>query len=210
MSRRDFVRLGLATVIATGAGRLRPAFAQTLATGQGPESLPHPMLASEPKATASAADFMLRIAPMIVELAPRVAISTIGYSNKIPGPLLRVREGQRIAVEVVNDTDVPEYVHWHGLFVPSDVDGAEEEGTPPVPPHGRRRYQFVAKPAFFFYDPSTTEAMLDLHRGSYTGQFGFLMIDSANDPGRYDQEVFLALREWQPYLTTADQDDMAA
>src|SRR5277367_4500055 len=52
--------------------------------------------------------------------------------------------------------------------------------------------------------------MLDLHRGSYSGQFGFLMIDSANDPGLYDQEVFLALREWQPYLTTTDQDEMAA
>ena len=51
---------------------------------------------------------------------------------------------------------------------------------------------------------------MDLHRGSYTGQFGFFMIDPANDPGRYDQEVFLALREWQPYLTTLDQDDMAA
>ena len=52
--------------------------------------------------------------------------------------------------------------------------------------------------------------MMDLHRGSYTGQFGFLMIDSANDPGRYDQEVFLALREWQYFLSTMDQDEMAA
>jgi hypothetical protein len=52
--------------------------------------------------------------------------------------------------------------------------------------------------------------MMNLHRGSYTGQFGFLMIDGKNDPGRYDQEVFLALREWEPYLTTMDQDDMAA
>src|ERR1700733_1943073 len=111
VSRRDFVRLGLATLIATGAGKQRPAFARTLATGEGPGSLPHPTLASEPKATASAADFMLRIAPMIVELAPHVAISTIGYSDKIPGPLLRVREGRRVGVEVVNDTDVPEYMH---------------------------------------------------------------------------------------------------
>jgi len=38
-------------------------------------------------------------------------------------------------------------VHWHGLFVPSDADGADEEGTPPVPPHGRRRYQFTPRPA---------------------------------------------------------------
>src|SRR6202050_2190452 len=36
------------------------------------------------------------------------------------------------------------------------------------------------------------------------------MIDSANDPGLYDQEVFLALREWEPYLTPMDQDEMAA
>jgi len=49
--------------------------------------------------------------------------------------------------------------------------------------------------------------MLDLHRGAYTGQFGFLMIDSANDPGGYDQEVFLALREWEPFLTTVDPDE---
>ena len=162
---------------------------------------------SEPKATGRAADFTLRIAPMMVELAPQVVLSTIGYSNKVPGPLLRMREGQRVAVEVVNDTDVPEYVHWHGLFVPSEVDGAEEEGTPPVPPHGRRRYQFVAKPAGSRWYHSHTAAMMDLHRGAYTGQFGFLMIDSANDPGRYDQEVFLALREWQYFLTTVDQDE---
>ena len=208
MNRRDFARLGWATVIGAGAGKLRPTFAQSLALRQVAGPPPHPKVATlEPKATGRAADFTLRIAPMMVELAPQVVLSTIGYSNQVPGPLLRVREGQRVAVEVVNETDVPEYVHWHGLFVPSDVDGAEEEGTPPVPPHGRRRYQFVAKPAGSRWYHSHTEAMLDLHRGAYTGQFGFLMIDSGNDPGLYDQEVFLALREWQPFLTTVDPDE---
>ena len=110
--------------------------------------LPAAMTAlSEPKPTERAADFSLRIAPVTVELAPQVVLSTIGYNNQVPGPLLRMREGQPVTLEVVNDTDVPEYVHWHGLFVPSEVDGVEEEGTPPVPPHGRRRYQFVAIPA---------------------------------------------------------------
>src|SRR5580658_3850982 len=208
MNRRDFVRLGWATVIGAGPGKLQTALAQSLALPQISGPPPHPMVATlKPKATGRAADFTLRIAPMIVELAPQVVLSTIGYSNQVPGPLLRVREGQRVAVEVVNDTDVPEYVHWHGLLVPSDVDGAEEEGTPPVPPHSRRRYQFVARPAGSRWYHSHTEAMLDLHRGAYTGQFGFLMIDSANDPGLYDQEIFLALREWQSYLTTMDQDE---
>jgi FtsP/CotA-like multicopper oxidase with cupredoxin domain len=208
MNRRDFVRLGSVTAIGAGAGKLRAAFAQPLALPKVPWPLPRPMVATlEPKATGRAADFTLRIAPMTVELAPQVVLSTIGYSNQVPGPFLRVREGQPVTVEVVNDTDVPEYVHWHGLFVPPEVDGTEEEGTPPVPPHGRRRYQFVAKPAGSRWYHSHTAAMMDLHRGAYTGQFGFLMIDPANDPGLYDQEVFLALREWQPFLTTMDQDE---
>ncbi|HEY2534712.1 MAG TPA: multicopper oxidase domain-containing protein [Xanthobacteraceae bacterium] len=205
MKRRDFVRLGYATVIATQAIKLPPAVAQPLALRSDPAARRHPMAA--PSQSKPAVDFTLRIAPVMVELAPQVVVSTIGYSDQVPGPLLRVREGQTVAVQVENDTDVPEYVHWHGLLVPSEMDGVEEQGTPPVPPHGRRRYQFVAKPAGSRWYHSHTEAMMDLHRGSYTGQFGFFMIDSASDPGRYDQEVFLALREWEPYLTTMDQDE---
>jgi FtsP/CotA-like multicopper oxidase with cupredoxin domain len=195
-------------MIAAGAGKLQPAFGKSPKLQQDLASLQHSMTPLEPKPTGPAADFTLQIAPMLVELAPQVVISTIGYNNKVPGPLLRAREGQSVTVDVVNDTDVPEFVHWHGLFVPAEVDGAEEEGTPPVPPHGRRRYQFVAKPAGSRWYHSHTAAMMDLHRGSYTGQFGFFMIDSTNDPGHYDQEVFLALREWQYFLSTMDQDEM--
>ncbi len=166
--------------------------------------------APEPHASRGAADFTLQIAPMMVELAPQVVISTIGYNNRTPGPLLRVKDGQHVSVDVLNETDVPEYVHWHGLFVPPEVDGVEEEGTPPVPPHGWRRYQFVARPAGSRWYHSHTSAMLDLHRGTYTGQFGFFMVDSADDPGHYDQEVFLALREWEYFLSTVDPDEMAA
>ncbi len=207
MKRRDFVRLGWATMIATGAGKLRPAFGKPLGFEQMPGMPQHPMAPMEQK--GHAADFILEIAPMMVELAPQVTISTIGYSNQVPGPLIRVREGKRITVEVVNDTDVPEYAHWHGLFVPPEMDGAAEEGTPPAPPHGRRRYEFVAKPAGSRWYHSHTAAMMDLHRGVYTGQFGFFMIDGANDPGHYDQEVFLALREWEYFLSPMDQDAMA-
>ena len=197
-------------MIATGTGKLRPALGESPGLEQVAGSSQHRMVPSERKATERAADFTLQIAPMLVELAPQVVISTIGYNHQVPGPLLRTREGRSVTVDVVNDTDVPEYVHWHGQFVPPEVDGVEEEGTPPVPPHGRRRYQFVAKPAGSRWYHSHTAAMMDLHRGAYTGQFGFFMIDAANDPGRYDQEVFLALREWQYFLSTVDPDEMAA
>ena len=208
MKRRDFLRLGWATVIGTGVGTLRPAFAESLVFPPVSPASKHPQMAmSQPMAAEHAADFTLRIAPTIVELAPQVAISTIGYNGKVPGPLMRVREGQPVIVDVMNDTDVPEYVHWHGLLVPSEVDGAEEEGTPAVPPHGQRRYQFVAKPSGSRWYHSHTSAMMDLHRGSYTGQFGFLLVDPASDPGRYDQEFFLALRDWQYFLSPTDADE---
>ena len=134
MKRRDFVRLGWATMIATGAGKLPPMFGEPLGRQPVPGPVQRAMVAPlEPNVSEPAADFTLQIAPMMVELAPQVVISTIGYSNKVPGPLLRMREGQSVTVDILNDTDVPEYVHWHGLFVPAEMDGAEEEGAPPVP-----------------------------------------------------------------------------
>jgi FtsP/CotA-like multicopper oxidase with cupredoxin domain len=50
-------------------------------------------------------------------------------------------------------------------------------------------------------------AEADLHRGTYTGQFGFVYIDSGNDPGQYDQEIFLSLRDWEPFFTSNMEDD---
>jgi FtsP/CotA-like multicopper oxidase with cupredoxin domain len=161
---------------------------------------------SLPLQEATKADITLQIAPVTVELAPDRVISTIGYNGTSPGPVLRMREGVPVTVDVVNDTDVPEQVHWHGLLIPSEVDGAEEEGTLPVPPHGRRRYQFTPKPAGTRWYHTHTMAMNDLHRGSYTGQFGFLVVESGKDPGSYDQEIFLALRDWEPFFTSQFMD----
>ncbi len=92
-------------------------------------------------------DFTLRIAPVSVEIAPGTVIKTVGYNGKAPGPVLRLREGKRATFDVYNDTDVPELVHWHGQFVSAEVDGAEEEGTPFVPAHGRRQYAFTPQPS---------------------------------------------------------------
>jgi FtsP/CotA-like multicopper oxidase with cupredoxin domain len=157
------------------------------------------------------ADLTITIAPVTVELAPNLVFSTIGYNGSSPGPIVRMREGIPQIVDVLNHTDVPEQLHWHGLCLPSELDGAEEEGTPTVPPHGTRRYHFTPTPAGTRWYHTHTMAMADLHRGSYTGQFGFLVVEGNNDAGAYDQEVFLALRDWEPYFTTqmADMDALA-
>ena len=99
-----------------------------------------PRLASaERQAPDAKADHTLRIGTGLVELSPTHIISTTVYNDQFPGPLLRFGEGQRVVVDVHNDTDTPELVHWHGQFIPSDVDGATEEGTPFIPPRGMSR-----------------------------------------------------------------------
>jgi FtsP/CotA-like multicopper oxidase with cupredoxin domain len=163
-------------------------------------------------AELSGTEFTLQIAPVTVELAPNRIVSTIGYNGISPGPRLRMKEGVPVSFNVVNDTDVPEYVHFHGLLIPSDVDGSEEEGTPVVPARGKRSYRFTPSPTGTRWYHTHTMSMDDLHRGSYTGMFGFLIIEGADKPGNFDQEHYLALRDWEPYFTNQlmDNDDLDA
>src|SRR5215472_7389534 len=160
-------------------------------------------------APTSKADYTLHIAPVTVELDRAHIISTIGYNGSAPGPVLRMREGKPVSVDVINDTDTPEFVHWHGMLIPPEVDGTGEEGSPLVPPHGQRRFQLTPGPAGSRWYHSHAMAMDNLHKGSYTGQFGFVYVEDGNDRGRYDQELFLALRDWEPFFTATmdDEDD---
>jgi FtsP/CotA-like multicopper oxidase with cupredoxin domain len=83
---------------------------------------------------ASASDATLEIAPYTLEASPKHHIRTVAYNGQIRGPLFRMREGEPQSVEVRNLTKDPEVVHWHGLYLPPDIDGAMEEGTPMIAP----------------------------------------------------------------------------
>jgi len=102
-------------------------------------------------------------------------------------------------VDVINETGDEEIVHWHGLHVPSDVDGSPEEGTPLVPAHGQRRYTFTPTPAGTRWYHTHVGAGNNLHKATYTGQFGMMIVEPHSDPGRYDLEVPVLLHEWDPY-----------
>src|SRR6266576_437949 len=185
MKRRDFLRFaGLSAL--SSAAIFSPGCSNALSS------------TSALRQSGSAGNFPLRIAPIKLEISPNQIIQTTGYNGSAPGPLLRVKEGQRVVVDVNNDSDVPDLVHWHGLYVPSEGDGAMEEGTPMVPPGGSRTYSFTAQPSGTRWYHTHAFAGKDLRRSLYSGQFGFLYIEPKNDPGNYDQEVFLAAHQWNP------------
>ncbi len=155
------------------------------------------------------ADHTLRIATSLVELAPDKIISTTTYNGQFPGPLLRLTEGKRVVVDIHNDTDSPEQVHWHGQKLPVDVDGSAEEGTPFIPAHGSRRIAFTPGPPGLRFYHSHRRAGADLTAGQYGGQVGPVYIQPRHDPGRYDREVFLTLKEFDPTFSRGgdmDQD----
>src|SRR5215470_626819 len=143
-------------------------------------------------------DYTIRIATGLAELAPEHIASTTLYNGQFPGPLILFREGQSAVVDIHNYTDTPELLHWHGQIIPVEVDGASEEGTPFIPAHGTRRISFVPKPAGLRFYHTHVAALGDLNRGTYTGQAGPVYIEPRNDPGAYDREVFLVMKEFLP------------
>lgn len=85
------------------------------------------------------ADVHLEIAPLKLEIAPGKHVETIAYNGQVPGPLIRWPEGKPIAIDVLNRTGITEIVHWHGLWIPSDQDGAMEVGSPMIAPGAQLR-----------------------------------------------------------------------
>lgn len=144
------------------------------------------------------ADYTLHINVTPLEIAPKRIISTTTYNGQFPGPLIRLKEGQLVTVDIFNDTDAPEQLHWHGQQVPVDVDGASEEGTPFIPPLGKRRITFTPRPAGLRFYHTHNRAGANLAAGQYSGQVGPVFIEPKNDAGAYDREVFLTLKEFEP------------
>src|ERR1700726_4635323 len=198
-SRRGFLK---ATGLTAGALLLSPR--GILARTE--ESTPHSEPAVSPSESA-AANYTLRIETSPVEIAPKRIISITTYNGQFPGPLLRFKEGQQVTVDAVNDTDTPEQLHWHGQKIPTDVDGAAEEGTPFIPARGKRRIVFTPRPAGLRFYHTHNRAGANLAAGQYSGQVGPVYIEPRQEPGRYDREVFLVLKEFEP--TFSRGGDMA-
>ena len=186
MSRRRFAR-GTAALVGLGLpcanGVARSVF-QSVSVPQVPE-----------------ADYVLRIAASAIEIAAKRIISATTYNGQFPGPLLRFKEGRHVTVDIFNDTDTPEQVHWHGQRVGADVDGAAEEGTPFIPAHGQRRITFTPGPSGLRFYHTHNRAGANLSAGQYGGEVGPVYIEPAQEPGKYDREIFLVLKEFEPTLS---------
>jgi FtsP/CotA-like multicopper oxidase with cupredoxin domain len=191
--RRRFLR----DLAVFGAAALIPPVLRPNAQSAPLQAVPTPNQTASP-------DFQIQIAETDWELSPKRKVRTFAYDGQIPGKLLRVTEGKPVTIGITNKLDRAEIVHWHGQWIPPDVDGSMEEGSPMIPPGGSTQITFTSRPFGLHWYHTHAAAHRDLKRGLYSGQFGVLLVESPSNPAPYDQEQFLVLHDWDPFFVVSD------
>jgi FtsP/CotA-like multicopper oxidase with cupredoxin domain len=112
------------------------------------------------------------------------------YNGQVPGPEIRVREGDIIRVVLANDLPEETSIHWHGLPVPNAMDGVPGVTQKGVQPGEEFIYEFKARPAGTFMYHSHAGYQLD------QGLYGPLIIEPSREKQDYDKEFTLMLEDW--------------
>jgi FtsP/CotA-like multicopper oxidase with cupredoxin domain len=120
-----------------------------------------------------------------IELAPGLVYPAWTYNGRIPGPTIRVKEGDRVRINFFNATDHPHTVHFHGIH-PGESDGVFE----PVPPDGTFVYEFDAEPfGVHLYHCH----VMPLAKHIAKGMYGAFIIDPKDGWKRADHEFVMVM-----------------
>jgi FtsP/CotA-like multicopper oxidase with cupredoxin domain len=149
-------------------------------------------------------EFHLVAEPVVREIAPGMQANLWGYNGQSPGPTLEGVEGDRVRIFVTNKLPEHTTVHWHGMRVPSGMDGVGGLTQPHIPPGKTFVYEFELRRAgTFMYHPHSDE-MVQMAMGMMglfivhpkdpaqmpvDRDFAFLMAAYAIDPGSYTPRV---------------------
>ena len=178
LDRRGFLRgVGFAGGTAALAAGM-PAWAQALSDGL-----------TVPLPTVSGNDITLRIARQTMTIDGRRS-SAISINGTVPAPLIRLREGQTVRLNVVNDLDEDSSIHWHGLLVPPQHDGVPGVSFPGIKLRSSYLYEFPVRQSgtYWYHSHSGLQEQL--------GLYGPIIIDPAGaDPVEFDREHVIVLSD---------------
>jgi FtsP/CotA-like multicopper oxidase with cupredoxin domain len=96
-----------------------------------------------------------------------VAVTAYTYNGTVPGPMIRVTEGDQIRIVVKNELPDATTIHWHGVEVPNAMDGVPGVTQDPIEPGETFTYEFTAKPAGTFMYHSHFEGDVQVSAGLY-------------------------------------------
>jgi FtsP/CotA-like multicopper oxidase with cupredoxin domain len=129
--------------------------------------------------------------PASVEILPGKRTEVWSYDGGVPGPEIRVERGTRVIVHFTNKLPEPTTIHWHGLRIPSSMDGAPGTGQPEVEPGQTFTYDFVVPDAgTFWYHPHVASAAQ-----VGFGLYGALVVEDPEEPPDLGDELTLVLSD---------------
>ena len=175
-------------------GHVRPAAGLPDASGKGYTPVITPNGWTLPyKLRDGVKVFHLIAEPVKHEFAPGLVASCWGYNGTTPGPTIEVVEGDRVRIYVTNRLSEPTSVHWHGILLPSGMDGVAGLTQKPIAPGETFKYEFTLRQhGTHMYHPHFDE-MTQMGMGMQ----GLFIIHPRNPKRRPDRDFALMLNEWR-------------
>ena len=181
LERRQFLRAAALGSAGAGLASAMPAWAQPTSAGL-----------VRPLPTVSGTDIALTIGKVAVRVDGKVS-RAVGINGTVPAPLVRLKEGQKVRLNVTNTLDEESSIHWHGLLVPFAMDGVPGVSFPGIAARSTFTYEFpIVQSGTYWYHSHSGYQEQD-------GLFGPIVIDPAGpDPIAYDREHVLVLSDHSP------------
>ncbi len=179
IERRAVLRAGALGAVGFTFAGLIPAWAQSGSPG---------LLSTLP--TLSGDDIRLSVGHSAFKVGGRTG-HAVTLNGVLPGPLIRLREGQNVRLHVTNNLDEDTSIHWHGMILPFQMDGVPGISFPGIKPRETFTYEFPIKQngTYWYHSHSGLQEQ--------QGHYGPIVIDPAGaDPVAYDREHVIVLSDW--------------
>ncbi len=134
-----------------------------------------------------------------VELQSGITVKAWTYNGTMPGPEIRVTEGDLVRVTLTNELPTGTTIHWHGLDVPNDMDGPAGLSQAPVEPGESFTYEFIATPSGTRWYHTHTDVSTQILLGLY----GAFIVEPKGGLPDLDRDYTYILTEWDTELTPA-------
>jgi CopA family copper-resistance protein len=193
LSRRRFLQTTGALGLLAGAEALLPSYARAATTGASPQPLRR-------RVVDGVAVYDLTVGETRFDVAGRRA-HAVTVNGTVPGPLIRLREGEETLLRVTNQLREDTSIHWHGLLLPPEMDGVPGLSFPGILAGRTFEYRFPLKQygTYWYHSHSGLQEQL--------GHYGPLVIEPRDGyPYRFDRELFVVLSDWtfeNPYSILA-------
>lgn len=178
IGRRRFLQSTAALGLLGAFRGLAPAYAQNV---PGPGGVLH-------VGGDRAADLTIARTPFGYDGQQQMAVTINGT---VPGPILRFREGEIATLRVTNRLDEDTSIHWHGILIPSAMDGVPGVSFPGIRPGETFTYRFQVRQygTYWYHSHSSLQEQL--------GMYAPIIMDPAKpDPVAYDREHVIVLADW--------------